>query len=79
MKTSIAKHYLLDTRLMTAWAEALHANGQDDAARHVVQRLREFRNAGSKEFLGACVAASSPLPFQCQPAAREVHWRELVR
>ena len=74
-----AAHYLLDTRLMTAWAEALHANGQDDAARHVVQRLREFRNAGSKEFLGACVAASSPPPFQCQPPTRELGWREVAR
>ena len=79
MKTSIAAHYLLDARLMAAWAEALNANGQDDAARHVVQRLREFRNAGSKEFLGACVAASSPPPFQCQPAVRELGWREFAR
>ena len=74
-----ATHYLLDTRLMTAWAEALHANGHDEAARYVVQRLREFRNPLAKEFFDACAAASGVAPFQCEPVPRELNWRELTR
>ena len=39
-----APHYLLDTRLMIAWAQALARAGELDKARHLAQRLREFRN-----------------------------------
>ena len=86
-----ATHFLLDTRLMMAWAEALRASGQDDAARHVVMRLREFRNPLSQEFFAVCgaasaaastasVAAPASVPFQCVPSApTKVDWRELTR
>jgi Virulence factor membrane-bound polymerase, C-terminal/O-Antigen ligase/Protein glycosylation ligase len=75
-----ATHFLLDTRLMMAWAEALHAAGQEDAARHVAARLREFRNAASKEFFDACTSGvSTPVPFQCQAPGRVLSWSELAR
>jgi hypothetical protein len=73
-----APHYLMDTRLMIAWARHLDATGRSDLARWLVQRLREFRNADAAEFLSACEAAGA-VEFQCQPP-RFVHgWREFVR
>jgi len=71
-----APHYLLDTRLMIAWARALAAQGDLDRARHLAQRLREFRNPASDEFFAPCNARASPKPFQCQPPSRVVGWRE---
>ena len=49
-----APHYLMDTRLMIAWARALAAAGQEDKARHLAQRLREFRNPAAAEFFAPC-------------------------
>ena len=39
-----APHYLLDSRLMMAWAKALEERGETDKARYVAARLKEFRN-----------------------------------
>ena len=81
-----ATHYLLDTRLMVAWAEALARHGEVDEARALAARLREFHNAGSASFFAACnpaAAASAPAsgapPFQCQPPQHAHGWREFVR
>jgi hypothetical protein len=73
-----APYYLLDARLMEAWAKALAAKGDLDKARHIAQRLREFRNPQSEEFFEPCRAGSPPqtMPFQCSPPARPVPWRE---
>jgi hypothetical protein len=67
-----APHYLLDARLMMAWAKALHDAGDEQRARHVVQRLKEFRNAQAQEFFEPCepaavaaLPAGTALPFQC--------------
>ncbi len=63
-----APHYLLDARLLQAWAKALDESGQTDKARYVAQRLREFRNEQSAEFFAPCVAGAAEgkaLPFQC--------------
>jgi O-antigen ligase len=68
-----APHYLLDTRLMIAWATALHEVGEEDRARHLAQRLREFQNPNAKEFFAPCEqagAAPESLPFQCQQPQR---------
>lgn len=85
-----ATHYLLDTRLMTAWARSLAQRGQLDGARHIAQRLREFNKPEAAEFFAACDAAapasasapstSSALarPFQCQPPQRDLSWREFL-
>jgi hypothetical protein len=66
-----ATHYLLDTRLMIAWAQALAAQGHDEAARHVADRLREFRKADAQAFFGACAAVPAPddASFQARSAA----------
>ena len=64
-----APHYLLDARLMQAWAKALNEAGKVDEARFVAQRLKEFKNAASAEFFAPCTetAPAVPPPFQCQP------------
>lgn len=85
-----ATHYLLDTRLMLAWAKSLAERGQLDQARHIAQRLREFHKADAEDFFAACdaaaaaaapaSAASSPpaQPFQCQAPQRVPSWREFL-
>ncbi len=68
-----ATHYLLDTRLMMAWARAYAETGDIERARHLAMRLREFRNADAKPFFEPCDtphAADAPLPFQCSPPTR---------
>ncbi len=49
-----ATHFLLDTRLMMAWANALHDTGEVDKARYLAARLREFRNPDSADFFKYC-------------------------
>jgi Virulence factor membrane-bound polymerase, C-terminal/O-Antigen ligase/Protein glycosylation ligase len=81
-----AAHYLLDTRLMTAWAEGLAGAGDLPRARHVADRLREFRNPASAGFFAECAvsegsAAAAPAasaPFQCQPATQALGWRDFL-
>jgi O-antigen ligase len=72
-------HYLLDTRLMVAWAKALDAHGQPDAARHIAMRLREFKKIDAEDFFAPCPEAAQPagsgLPFQCEQPAQAVPWR----
>ena len=81
----VAKHYLLDTRLMMAWANALHERGDDERARHIAARLREFRNDDSREFFAPCdragagaraVKGAAALPFQCTPPSRAMDFRD---
>ncbi len=77
-----ATHYLLDTRLMMAWAEDLAARGELDRARYLAARLREFHNPLSKDWLDECrspLPAASAAPFQCAPPARRYNWRDLAR
>ncbi|MBL8344255.1 MAG: O-antigen ligase C-terminal domain-containing protein [Rubrivivax sp.] len=77
-------HYLLDGRLMIAWAEWLEAQGRPDLARHVAARLREFRSPDAEEFFAACkppapLPAAAGLPFQCQAPQRQPGWREYLQ
>ena len=70
-----ASHYLLDARLMQAWAKAYAQRGELDKARYIVARLREFGDAQSNPFLAACDVPRPQgfeAPFQCQPAKQ--HW-----
>ena len=74
-----APHYLLDSRLMMAWAKALDERGESDKARHVAARLKEFRNDQAEEFFAACTpdaAASSALPFQCRAPSRALRFED---
>ena len=79
-------HYLLDTRLMTAWADSLAHYGRVDQARHLAARLREFRNPASQPFFAACPDRALPaaeamaqgLPFQCALPERLWTWRDFL-
>ncbi len=74
-----APHFLLDTRLMMAWANGLAAQGDIERARYLAERLREFRNPNSKEFFAPCDdAAVIDKPFQCTPPTREFTWRDFL-
>ena len=73
-----APHYLLDVRLMMAWAKALNEAGETDKARYVAQRLKEFRNEQAAEFFAPC---NEPLPqpdkpFQCQQPTRPLSYED---
>jgi hypothetical protein len=76
-----APHYLLDTRLMIAWAQALARAGELDKARHLAQRLREFRNPQADEFFEPCDAPKPGElpPFQCQAPVWTPHWRDYLQ
>ena len=65
-----ATHYLLDSRLMMAWARALNEAGDTEHARFVVQRLAEFHNEASAAFFAECEPPEPKPPFQCVPPAR---------
>ena len=74
-----APHYLLDARLMQAWAKALDEAGDTEHARHVTQRLREFRNEQAEAFFAPCEAALTPgeaLPFQCLAPTRKFDYED---
>jgi O-antigen ligase len=75
-----APHYLLDTRLMLAWARALAAAGRLDEARHLAARLKEFRNPAAAAFFAPCTAEPrpEPPPWQCEAPAQPVPWRNFV-
>ena len=75
-----APHYLMDTRLTIAWAKALARAGELDKARHLAQRLREFRNPLADEFFEVCdePRTQAPRPFQCEAPARVPDWREFL-
>ncbi|NUZ04455.1 PglL family O-oligosaccharyltransferase [Piscinibacter koreensis] len=67
-----ASHYLLDARLMIAGAKAMSELGDEQRARFIAARLREFRSPQAARFLAPCqqVATGAGLPFQClQPTA----------
>ncbi len=54
-----ATHYLLDTRLMMAWAEDRARRGDVERARYLAARLREFHNPLSKDWLEGCDASEA--------------------
>jgi O-antigen ligase len=68
-----APHYLLDARLMMAWAEALNEVGDTDRARYIAARLKEFGHEQAEAFFAVCDKAPEPgakRPFQCEPPTR---------
>lgn len=74
-------HYLLDSRLMVAWAKHLAAQGDLDGARHIAARLREFRKVDAEAFFEPCPDAAGPagagLPFQCE-LPPPLSWRHFL-
>ena len=74
-----APHYLLDARLMMAWATALDEDGDTDRARYVAARLKEFRNAQAESFFSVCNDApkrGAKRPFQCAPPSRQYSYED---
>ena len=75
-------HSLIDTRLMMTWAQALAQSGQEDKARYLAARLREFRNPASASFLAICQTSpdegQAETLFQCQPPQQAWHWRDFL-
>lgn len=74
-----APHYLLDARLLMAWARAYDEAGDADRARYLAARLAEFRNEQAAEFFAPCVEENkdaAPLPFQCLPPQRALDYRD---
>jgi hypothetical protein len=74
-----APHYLLDARLMAAWARSLAAAGDLERARHVAARLKEFRSADAEAFFAPCDDArsdASARPFQCEAPTRSLGFRD---
>lgn len=61
-------HHLVNVRLLVSYAQALHRNGDDERAKYVVQRLREFHTPLSEEFFAPC-SGPVPVPFQCEQSA----------
>jgi hypothetical protein len=75
----VATHYLLDTRLMMAWANALNESGDVERARHIAARLREFRNEDAKPFFEPCdepAPSAAARPFQCTPPSQAFDYRD---
>jgi len=76
----VAPHYLLDTRLMIAWANALNEAGDVERARHLAARLREFRNDDAKPFFAPCddepAAPGAERPFQCTAPTKALDYRD---
>jgi len=74
-----APHFLLDTRLMMAWAKAYNERGDVERARYIADRLREFRNPDAAEFFAECdkpLKAGDSKPFQCTPATRHFTYED---
>ncbi len=71
-------HNLIDVRLMIAWAQSLHAVGETDKARYLVQRLREFHSTAAEEWLDECEnwPAHALRPFQCDPPQRSYRYED---
>jgi O-antigen ligase len=70
-----APHFLLDTRLMIAWAQDFERRGDTDRARWLAARLREFDNRDADDFFATCTEPE-PTAFQCRPPETEHGWRE---
>ena len=75
-----ATHFLLDTRLLSAWARAYAREGDLERARWIADRLRELKQPAAEPFFAPCADASlADKPFQCMPATRTFTWRDFVK
>ena len=74
-----SSHVLLNGRLMFAWANLLHARGEEDKARYMAARLREFTPLldGPRPWYAPCDdPAVTTKPFQCLKPQHPVTWRD---
>jgi O-antigen ligase len=72
-----ATHYLLDARLMMAWAKALDEAGDAQRARFVAQRLMEFHNEQADALFAPCSepASAAQAPFPCAAPTEALDYR----
>ena len=64
--------------VMFAWMNALEMHGDDDQARFVAARLREFGLKGPAPFFAPCDdPANATKPFQCLPPPSTMTWHDL--
>ncbi|WP_457388903.1 Wzy polymerase domain-containing protein [Roseateles sp. P5_E1] len=69
---------LIDARLLMHWSQSLDKTGDQEGARFLADRLREFRNPTGDNWFANCeIAASAAAMPQCQPASGVVPWRAL--
>ncbi len=73
-----AAHFLLDARLLMAWARAWHALGDHDRAAYLAHRLREFGHPLSRDFFSACQAEPPAAEFPCQAPQQALTWRDFT-
>jgi hypothetical protein len=72
-----ATHFLLDTRLLVAWANAYARAGDLERARWIAARLRELRQDSAAPYFAPCADASLAVkPYQCTPPTRTFTWRD---
>ncbi|MEO8124287.1 MAG: Wzy polymerase domain-containing protein [Burkholderiales bacterium] len=74
-----APHYLLDARLMMAWANALAAWGDTDKASYLAARLAEFHSEQADAFFAPCdepPKEGEEPPFQCEAPKRALSYRD---
>jgi len=72
---------LIDLLLLRAWAESLHATGDDERARFLAQRLREFQHENFFPWFAQCdvpVPEGQPKPFQCTPPTKSFTYRDML-
>ncbi|MDN3918928.1 PglL family O-oligosaccharyltransferase [Roseateles violae] len=71
----LAAHGMADPRLLIKWSQAFHADGQENKARYLAARAREFRRKEDAEFFAPC-QGPAPLPYQCQPASGDLSYQD---
>jgi O-antigen ligase len=72
-----ATHFLLDTRLLIAWANAHARAGDVERARWIADRLRELKQSSAAPYFAPCTdSAVVDKPYQCTSASRTFSWRD---
>jgi O-antigen ligase len=72
-----ATYFLLDTRLLIAWANAHARAGDIERARWIADRLRELKQSSAEPYFAPCTdPAVANKPYQCTSASRTFDWRD---
>ena len=65
-------HHAIDGRLLISWAENLLADGEEDKANYLMDRLREFPNPDAKAYLSKCGIKGETSDTKSYPCAHAV-------
>lgn len=75
-----AAHGVIDTWLLQAWAASLHSAGEDDKARYLVLRLKEFNDKRAHRLMAPCMDAElSLIAYQCAPQNVDLSYSDFRR